>query len=167
MKPFFISPGVTENETKRKTLVERNYHNCYQRVGEDDKSFYDRLKLAADAMTQLGEAYAIPESDRARHYLMRLQGHHADMVASLLNDAATTPLPATLAAAYTKTVAWVKAARRPGVMEDRRVPTAYTAVREDNYAVDDNYDDYDGEKEDYIWDDQKEEAYVGRGGAKG
>ena len=41
---------------------------------------------------------------------MRLQPQHADMVATFLNEESTKPQPATLAAAYTKTVSWVKAA---------------------------------------------------------
>ena len=51
IKPFFVSPGMTDNPSKRKTLVERNYYNCYQRSGEDERLFYERLKLAADATT--------------------------------------------------------------------------------------------------------------------
>ena len=160
IKPFFVSPGMTDNIAKRKTLVERSYHSCYQRHGENDKAFYERLKLAADAMKELGPTYAISDEDQARHYLMRLQPHHAEMVASLLNDADTKPLPDTMAEAYTKTVSWVKAAKRP-VMDDRRVPTAYLAEQDDGEDNDSYLDDYGGEN--YIWednDDGTERAYM-------
>ncbi len=121
----FTLPGMTDNEAKRKTIVERHYHMCYQRHGQDEKSFYDRLKLAADAMAQLGETYAIPEVDQARHYIMRLQPQYAQMVTTMLNDMRRTLLPKTLAEAYTKTVAWVKAGggRVRAPMDDKRVPT--------------------------------------------
>ena len=49
----FTSPGVTDNVAKRKTIVERHYSMCYQRHGEDEKSFYDRLKLAWHSLDRL------------------------------------------------------------------------------------------------------------------
>ena len=91
------------------------------------------MKLAADAMKELGDAYKVADADQARHYLMRLQPQHAEMVATLLNEESTKPLPATLAAAaYAKTVSWVKAAsRQSAMMDDRRVPTAYLAEEDE------------------------------------
>ena len=92
-----------------------------------------------DARRELGDDYAIPDADQVRHYLMRLQPQRAGMVAALLYEESTRPLPATLAAAYTKTVSGVKAARHP-MADDRRVPTAFSA--EEDYPENDD-DDYD------------------------
>lgn len=82
---------------------------------------------------------------------------------SILNEEGTKPLPATLAAAYAKTVSWVKAVKRSAA-DDRRVPTAYLVEKEEDLIEEENptYLHEDSAVEDYLLcdDHTNESAYM-------
>ena len=124
IKTVFGGPGIADNINQQKTLVEDEFYGCKQGPHESDKDYLDRFVLAAQNLQQLGEDYAVEETDKARRFLMKLNAKHSEMVADLLNGVGGG-MPQTVAAAYSKISSWVSGDRAPEANGDTRVPTAF------------------------------------------
>ena len=107
-------------------MVEDEFYGCKQGPHESDKNYLDRFVLAAQNLEQLGEEYAVSETQR---FLTKLNVKHSEMVADLLNGVGggmpQTADSGSVAAAYSKISSWVSGARAPEANGDTRVPTAF------------------------------------------